>query len=81
MLRKKGIRFGETEFAANLPREEQDRRVQQLIDEGFPINFVQFTPGTVQPPKAEGAGSEHMYSFDHAYTTEGVRDWLFAQSR
>ena len=81
MLQKKGIAFGTTEFAANLPDSEQDKYVQNLISEGHSINFVQFTKGTVTPERAQGPGAEHMYSFDYAYRLESVRDWLFKQSK
>lgn len=83
MLSSRGVRYGEAEFAANLPLSEQNRLTQDLLDQGLPINFIRFTPGTVAPveyqtnPKA----FEHMYSFDHAYLLEPARDWLFKQSR
>lgn len=82
MLREKGVPFGTSEFAANLPMAEQDRHIQSLIGEGYNINFVQFTKGTVAPERGQGGeAKEHMYSFDHAYKLKGVRDWLFQQEK
>ncbi len=81
MLKSKGVSFGTTEFAADLPDAEQEKLVQELISKGYKINFVQFTKGTVAPATAQGGGVEHMYSFDHAYKLESVRNWLFKQSK
>lgn len=83
MLQEKGVTYGETEFAANLPVAEQDRYAQDLISKEYDINFIQFTKGTVAPESVQGAEGfiEHMYSFDHAYLLESVRDWLFQQTK
>ena len=82
MLKKDGINFGSTEFAANLPNAEQEQRIQSLLKQGNRINFVQFTPKTVAPISyMTGGAPEHMYAFDHAYQLTGVRDWLFAQRK
>lgn len=81
MLKRKGVLFGITEFSAKLPDSEQDNYIQDLLDEGYNINFVQFTKGTVTPEGAQGGGAEHMYSFDYAYKLEAVRDWLFKQNK
>lgn len=83
MLKKDGVSFGSTEFAANLPITEQEQNIQTLLKQGNRINFVQFTPKTVAPEPfmSAGGGSEHMYAFDHAYQLAGVRDWLFAQHK
>ena len=83
MLKKDGVHFGSTEFAANLPNAEQEQHIQSLLKEGNPINFVQFTANTVAPQAYmnSGGGAEHMYAFDRAYLLSGVRDWLFQQSK
>jgi len=79
MLQSKGVTIGSTEFSAQLPHNEQEKNVQNLISEGHNINFIQFTKGTVTPEGSTGGGGEHMYSFDYAYQLEAVRDWLFKQ--
>lgn len=83
MLKKKNVSFGATEFPANLPAAEQEKYIENLINEGHKINFVQFTKGTVAPASVQGAegAREHMYSFDHAYKLETVRNWIFKQRK
>ncbi len=81
MLQNKGVTIGNTEFSAKLPQNEQEKMIQNLIDEGHSINFVQFTKATVTPDGSTGGGGEHMYSFDYAYQLKTVRDWLFKQSK
>ncbi len=44
-------------------------------------NFVSWEAGSVLPEGTEGQmGSEHMYSFDHAYRISAVRDWLIGKT-
>jgi predicted peptidase len=81
MLKEKGVSFGTTEFSAKLPDSEQEKYIQNLLDEGHSINFVQFTEGSVTPTGVPGRGAEHMYSFDYAYKLEAVRNWLFQQTK
>ncbi len=82
MLTDLGVKYGETEFSAMLPQNEQEAKVKELIGKGLKINFVQFTPTTVVPENMRSwKGSEHMYSFDYAYKLKSVRDWLFKQSK
>jgi hypothetical protein len=66
MLQRTGVAFGTTELAADLPETEQENYVQNLMSEGYGINFIQFTKGTVIPKDTQGRASEHMYSFDYA---------------
>lgn len=49
LLTEMGVNLGSTEFSAKLPQAEQDKKVEDLIKEGYAINFVQFTPKTVTP--------------------------------
>ncbi len=82
MLTDMGVAYGETEFSAQLPQNEQEAKVQELIGKGLNINFVQFTPTTVVPENMRSwKGGEHMYSFDYAYKLKSVRDWLFRQKK
>jgi predicted peptidase len=83
MLKEDGVTAGITEFAANLPYEEQENHVRDLLAEGRNINFVRFTKGTVAPGAVQGSEAfiEHMYSFDRAYKLESVRNWLFEQKK
>ncbi|MCC8088813.1 MAG: prolyl oligopeptidase family serine peptidase [Rikenellaceae bacterium] len=79
VLKNEGADFSTGEWSAKLPQTEQEENVRKLIAEGSDRNFVTFTLGSVLPEG--GSGSEHMYSFDYAYKLEGVRDWLFRQSK
>jgi predicted peptidase len=85
ILEKSGVIIGETKFAANLPSEEQEKYVQDLIQQEHTINFVVFDKRTVAPHDFVEDKSEffveHMYSFDCAYKLESVRDWLFLQKK
>ncbi|MCD7938337.1 MAG: prolyl oligopeptidase family serine peptidase [Tannerellaceae bacterium] len=79
ILDNEGARISTGEWSAKLPAAEQEANVQKLLAEGNNINFIIFTQGSVLP--ADGSGNEHMYSFDYAYKLEGVRDWLFRQTK
>lgn len=81
LLTANNVKYGITEFSAQLPQAEQEQKVNTLIEEGHNINFIQFTPKTVTPEGVSGGGSEHMYSFDYAYKLKSVRDWLFKQKK
>ncbi len=82
MLTQNNIKFGSTSFSAQLPQKEQDQKIEDLINQGYNINFVQFTKGTVVPDFASSKNSaEHMYSFDYAYKLNHVQDWLFKQKK
>lgn len=44
LLTTSGVKYGSTEFGAQLPQMEQEQKVEELIKQGYKINFVQFTP-------------------------------------
>ena len=79
LFKKDNVSFGEITFAANLPLNEQDAFVDNLLKEGYERNFIQFTKVTVASSFIKGGEMmiEHMYSFDHAYFLAPVRTWLF----
>jgi len=82
ILKENNITYGSTEFSAQLPQAEQNKKVESLINQNHFINFVQFTPKTVTPKGISERGApEHMYSFDYAYLLKPVRDWLFKQTK
>jgi len=81
MLLDKGVSYGKTEFSAKLSLAQQNSMIQHLLREGRPINFVQFSQGTVLPTGPHDRGGEHLYSFDYAYKLDAVRNWLFQQSK
>lgn len=79
LLTENRVKYGSTEFSAQLTQAEQESKVQVLVKQNYKINFFRFTPKTVTPEGVSGGGAEHMYSFDYAYKLKGVRDWLFKQ--
>lgn len=82
LLTENHVKYGSTQFSAKLPQAEQEQKVEDLIKQGYKINFVQFTKGTVVPEGSTQKGApEHMYSFDYAYKLKSVRDWLFKQKK
>lgn len=76
--RKMGKSYTWSEWSARLPLERQDQLAQTMLDKGQPINIIGFENGTVLPEGVQG--SEHMYSFDHAYQIAPAREWLFRQA-
>jgi predicted peptidase len=81
MLTSAGIKYSTAEWDATWTTDEFKAAVASELTEGNAINCVQWKLGTVLPEGVSVGTSEHMYSFDHAYTTEGVRDWLFSQTK
>ena len=67
-----------SEWSARLPLAQQDQLASTMLSKGQPINIIGFENGTVLPENFQG--SEHMYSFDHAYQIAPAREWLFKQS-
>lgn len=80
LLLKKGVPFGYKAFSAQLPENEKEQLIRDLVAEKRGANFVQFLAGTVIPEGSTNPEGERMYSFDHAYRLEAVRDWLFQQT-
>ena len=46
-----------------------------------PVYFIMFRKGSTLPAMTDGNFSEHMSSFDYAYRTEAIREWLLAQKK
>ena len=51
------------------------------IPAGQAQSFITFTAGTTLPDGTEAKYSEHMTSFDYAYKTAAVREWLLSQRK
>jgi len=81
MLAAAGVGYSTAEWDATWSAQELSTAAASMLTGGKAINCVQWKLGTVLPSGVAEGTSEHMYSFDHAYTTEAVRDWLFAQSK
>jgi len=56
--------------------------VSKMTAENTNIKYTALQKGTVVPAgQTDGGGSNHINTWRIAYTIEGVRDWLFAQSK
>ncbi len=76
------VPYAETVLNAKDPDEEINAGITALLEEGCSANFVSWEQGSVLPEDAaDEMGSEHMYSFDHAYQSSALRDWLFEQKK
>ncbi|WP_319498704.1 PHB depolymerase family esterase [uncultured Cohaesibacter sp.] len=61
---------------------EFNRAYKAMRAENAQINYVVLEEGTVIPEGADtGGAAGHMNTWPIAYTIEGVREWLFEQSR
>ncbi len=83
MFDEDGIAYGTATLNAKDSSETIEEGIEAVIAEGHPANFISWEAGSVLPEGQDGSalGSEHMYSFDHAYKISAVRDWLFDQSK
>ncbi len=80
MFDEDGIAYGAVTLNAKDSSKAIEEGIETVIAEGHPANFISWEIGSVLPEGQDG-GSEHLYSFDHAYKISAVRDWLFDQSR
>lgn len=80
-LEGKGSKIRTAQYDATWSADELSAAIAKELAEGNSINFVTWKKGTVLPEGTAEGTSEHMYSFDYAYKTEAVRDWLFAQTK
>lgn len=81
MLDNSGIEYSTATWDATWDADKFSSAVESILSEGNNINIVTFKKGTVLPEGTSEGTSEHMYSFDYAYKIEGVRDWLFNQTK
>ena len=61
---------------------EMEKNVNQMIKKNADIKYTVFKNSTVVPKEAEqNSGNNHRYTWQKAYTIEGIRDWLFTQTK
>lgn len=80
VLKEEGAKISTAVWDARKSNVELSKAAIAEIEECNPINFATFIKGSVLPSNVKTA-NEHMYSFDHAYQIDAVRDWLFAQHK
>jgi predicted peptidase len=78
VLQAQGVKVSTATWDAKKSYAELSRLARKEIAKGNNINFVTFKKGSVLPAGVKD-NNEHMYSFDHAYQIEAVREWLFEQ--
>lgn len=81
MLNNAGTKYSTATWDATWDADKFSSAVASILSEGNNINIATFKKGTVLPEGIPVGTSEHMYSFDYAYKIEGVRDWLFNQTK
>ena len=77
---KQGAKVSKATWNARSSEADLTAAAKKMLAEGNTIKYATFLKGTVFPQGKEG-GIEHMATWPVAYRIEGVRDWLFAQSK
>ncbi len=80
-LRKMGVKVSEAQWNGRVSDEEFDRLCQTMDAEGADIRYTHFIQYTVFPDDTHIDGMEHLQTWRLTYAIEGVRDWLFRQSK
>ena len=80
-LRKMGVKVSEAVWNGRSTAEEFDALCKAIDAEGADIRFVHFPQYTVFPDDEHIDGMEHLQTWRLTYAIEGVRDWLFRQSK
>lgn len=80
VLENAGAKVATGEWDATWTDSEFDTAVKEILKENNNLNFVKFKEETVLEANPV-SNMEHMASFDCAYKIEGIREWLFEQSK
>ncbi|MCB0166559.1 MAG: prolyl oligopeptidase family serine peptidase, partial [Anaerolineae bacterium] len=82
-LTAKGVEINlANDWDAQWSESEFDAAVSDILSQSSStLYFANFKVGSTLPEDVAEGTSEHMYSFDYAYKIEGVRDWLFKQTK
>jgi len=80
-LRKMGVKVSEAQWNGRVSAEEFDRLCKEMDAEGADIRYTHFVQYSVFPDDTHLDGMEHLQTWRLTYTIEGVRDWLFKQTK
>ncbi len=82
-LKKNGAKVAYGSWKGTYSSEEFTKAVKEMEKENANINYSTLEKGTVIPKDVveTSKGGEHIYTWTIAYNIEGVRDWLFSQSK
>jgi predicted peptidase len=77
-----GAKIARGRWSARLAGPELAARDKEMLAQGTNILYTTFERGTTFPPGLENStGTEHMGTWRFAYLNEGIRDWLFSQTK
>ena len=82
-LKKNGAKVAYGSWKGTYSSEEFRKAIKDMEKENANVNYSTLEKGTVIPKDiAETSkGGEHIYTWTIAYNIEGIRDWLFSQSK
>ncbi len=81
-LEKEGAKVSRATWSGLSTPAEFAAEVGKMVAEDSNIKYTVLQKGTVVPAgQPDDPGSNHINTWRIAYTIEGVRDWLFAQSK
>ncbi|WP_195339946.1 prolyl oligopeptidase family serine peptidase [Fusobacterium sp. 1001295B_180824_G3] len=82
VLKKNGAKVAYASWKGTYTPEEFKLGVNDILKENANINYTTLEKGTVVPENVGNSkGGEHNYTWAIAYDIEGIRDWLFSQSK
>ncbi|EGQ79569.1 hypothetical protein HMPREF9094_1403 [Fusobacterium animalis ATCC 51191] len=82
VLKKNGAKVAYASWKGTYTPEEFKLGVNDILKENANINYTTLEKGTVIPENVGNSkGGEHNYTWAIAYDIEGIRDWLFSQSK
>ena len=81
-LEKGGAKVSRATWSGQASATEFATDVSQMLAAGANINYTVLQKGTVVPAgMRDDGGSNHLCTWRIAYNIEGVRDWVFAQTK
>ena len=82
-LKKNGAKVAYGSWKGTYSSEEFTKAVKDMEKENANVNYSTLEKGTVIPKDIveTSKGGEHIYTWTIAYNIEGIRDWLFTQSK
>ena len=82
VLEAAGAKVARGRWSARLAGPELAAKDKEMLAQGANIMYTTFEKGTTFPLGLENStGTEHMGTWKFAYLNEGIRDWLFSQSK
>ena len=83
ILRKNGAKVAYGSWKWTYSSEEFTKAVKEMKKENANVNYSTLEKETVIPKDIveTSKGGEHIYTWTIAYNIEGIRDWLFSQSK